>query len=256
MSAATHTAAPRGWDSASVLAAFHMPPQQAMAFLQAKGLQPTDAWDELWQHAHTRAFTVARSAGFDVLGDIRHALLRAMQQGQSFEDFLQALEPLLREKGWWGHKIDPDTGEIHTYSGTDRPVQLGSPRRLRLIYEQNVQTAFMAGRWQGLKAAAQTHPYWRYVAVMDDRTRHSHRAMHGRLWRHDDLVWEEIYPPNGWRCRCRVQPVSAQAVQANGWQVEDGADAGPRLRPDEGWRYNPARDYHQGLNSQGAGAAP
>lgn len=255
-------------DSATLLAAFNMPPEAAVAFLRDKGLQVSDSWRELWQAAHRKAFTVARSAGYDVLEDIRSALLESMSKGESYQQFVDKLTPTLQAKGWWGKEIDPDTGEITVYPGTSTPVELGSPRRLKLIYEQNLQTAFMAGRWRGMKDASATHPYWRYVAVLDSRTRPSHRAMHGRVFGHDDSAWSVAYPPNGWRCRCRAQPLTAAAVRREGYTVQTGdghiqqVDVPQKdgsvikvnrlqlpgmdrpFQPDAGWDYNPAADYH------------
>jgi SPP1 gp7 family putative phage head morphogenesis protein len=257
-------------DSATLLAAFNMPPEAAVNFLRSKGLQVTESWRDLWQAAHTRAFTVARSAGYNVLGDIHEALLDAMTEGNNFQQFLDELTPTLQAKGWWGKKIDRDTGEIHTYPDTDRPVELGSPRRLKLIYEQNLQTAFNVGRYREMMAATTTHPYWCYTAVMDSRTRPSHAAMNGRVFRYDDVAWSVVYPPCGWRCRCRAVPMMASEVKSEGLTVStadghiqtvdvpqnDGSViqvkqlALPGLpqpfRPDLGWDYNLAIDYHGG----------
>ena len=44
--------------------------------------------------------------------------------------------------------------------------------------------------------------------------------MHGRVFRHDDAGWSVAYPPNGWKCRCRAQPLTASAVRRNGYEVE------------------------------------
>ncbi len=213
-------------DKSTLLAAFNMPPEQAVEFLRSKGLQVSESWRDLWQTAHRRAFTVARSAGYDVLEDIRSALVESMSKGESYQQFIDKLTPTLQAKGWWGKEIDYETGEITVYPGTSRPVELGSPRRLKLIYEQNMQTAFQAGRWRGMKAATATHPFWRYVAVLDNRTRPTHRAMHGRVFRHDDAGWSVAYPPNGWKCRCRAQPLTASAVRRNGYEVEAAASLG------------------------------
>lgn len=256
-------------DQATILAAMKMPPEQAVEFLRSKGLQISDSWRDLWQVAHRRAFTVARSAGYDVLEDIRQALLEAMANGESYQQFIDKLKPTLQAKGWWGKAIDKETGEITTYHpDSSRPVELGSPRRLKLIYEQNVQTAFMAGRYRSMKDSAGTHPYWQYVAVLDSRTRPSHRSMNGRVFRHDDVAWSVAYPPNGWRCRCRAKPLTDAALQREGLVVGTGdgyvrqVDVPQRdgsvlkvkrlalpgmdkpFQPDAGWDYNPAADYH------------
>lgn len=246
-----------------------MPPEQAVEFLRSKGLQVTDSWMDLWQAAHRRAFTVARSAGYDVLDDIRQGLIEAMNKGQSYKEFTDNLKPILQSKGWWGKAIDMETGEILQQYDSGRPVMLGSPRRLKLIYEQNIQTAFMAGRYRSMMAAVRTHPYWQYVAIKDERTRPSHAALHLRVFRYDDAAWSIIYPPNGWRCRCRVRPLSTAAFNRENLQLgsaeghirevelprRDGSIvrvkqlALPSLekpfQPDAGWDYNPAMDYYR-----------
>ena len=252
-------------DKATMQAAFAMPPEQAVAYLRSKGLQVTDSWRDLWKQAHQKAFTVARSAGYDVLGDIKNGLLEAMTKGESYQQFIDKLTPTLQAKGWWGKAIDPETGEIlKTYEGTNRPVELGSPRRLKLIYEQNMQTALMAGRYRVMVDASATHPFWGYVAILDNRTRPTHRAMNGRVFRYDDVAISIAYPPNDWRCRCRMRPLSRSAVQREGLIVgtgegyvqevdvpqRDGSSikvkrlALPGLdkpfQPGAGWDYNPA----------------
>lgn len=252
-----------------LVAAFNMPPEAAVAFLASKGLVVTESWRELWKAAHARAFTVARSAGYDVVADIKDALLYSLNNGTSYKDFAKNLTPILQSKGWWGKAIDKNTGEIKTYEGTDTPVQLGSPRRLRLIYEQNLQTAFMAGRQREMLKATGSHPYWQYVAVMDARTRPSHGVMNGRVFSYDDDVWSVAYPPNGWRCRCRVRPISKFRFADEGMKLETAKgyisdiqikrkDGGfdtlktinlPNMpktfKPDVGWDYNPAGDYYK-----------
>lgn len=254
----------------TLIVAFGLPPEEAVAYLQEKGLVVSNGWRDLWQTAHRRAFTVAQSAGYDVLEDIRSALLDSLQSGTNFQTFLDNLTPLLRAKGWWGKAIDPATGEItKMYPGTSTPVRLGSPRRLRLIYDQNLQTAYMAGHYRAMVDGAATHPYWQYVAILDSRTRPSHRAMAGRVFRYDDAAWSVAYPPNGWRCRCRVRPLTGRAVASEGLtvgsakghivEVDVPQRAGGTIKvkrlnlpglakpfqPDAGWDYNPAVDYHQ-----------
>ncbi|MBN3779956.1 phage head morphogenesis protein [Burkholderia sp. Ac-20345] len=263
-------------NAATLFAAFKMPPTQAVEFLRSKGVVVSDSWMDVWRDAHARAFTVAQTAGSDVVGDIRDALVKAVNDGETFATFNRNLEPTLVAKGWWGKAIDPETGEItKMYPGTTRPVSYGTPARLKLIYQQNVQTAYMAGRYRGMMAAVDTHPYWQYTAVMDSRTRPAHAAMHGRIFRFDDPAWGVCYPPCGWNCRCRAIPMSAAEVQRLGLPIESAAGhieevpvldkAGqPRVlpdgrpmtvrqirlpdmprpfRPDPGWDYNAAANY-------------
>jgi SPP1 gp7 family putative phage head morphogenesis protein len=197
--------------------AFGLPPKDAVVYFEAKGYRITFDWHELDQAAHAQAFTVAKAASLDVLSDIRAALKTALAEGKTEARFRKELEPQLRAKGWWGKKkmIAPRTGE-------ERRVQLGSPARLRLIYRQNMQTAFMAGRYKQMLENADARPWWQYVAVLDGRTRPSHRVLAGSTFRYDDPFWSSHYPPNGFNCRCRVRALSDSRMEAENVTPQSG----------------------------------
>lgn len=243
-------------------AAFGMPPKDAVSYFRSKGYEISDRWQEVWAEAHARAFTVAKAMRMDVLTSIRAEVDKALAEGITERQFIDHLTPRLKALGWWGQQTWVDT------QGTARNVQLGSPHRLKLIYRQNLQTAYMAGRYRRQLSASRTHPYWMYVAVMDSRTRPAHAALNGRVFRWDDPIWQYLYPPNGWGCRCRVRMLSARQVERMGLQVEQGegyietfeTDAGfdertgevyrvqhmraalpdgRTMSPDVGWAYNP-----------------
>jgi SPP1 gp7 family putative phage head morphogenesis protein len=241
-------------------------PADAVRFFDAKGEQL--AWDytEVWGEANVHAFTVAKATTQEVLGTIRAEVARAIGAGQTFEDFKKRLKPRLETLGWWGRKevLDADTGEL-------TQAQLGSVRRLRTMYQTNVQTAYMAGRYKRLLANVADRPYWRYVAVMDGRTRPAHAALNGKVWRWDDPIWQVIFPPNGWGCRCRIVALTEAEFQALGVRLEDGrgaiveqevpinrdgdtavvqgvryVDAAGKEKvfyPDPGWDYNPGEAW-------------
>lgn len=197
--------------------ALGLPPADAVAYFEAKGYRVTFDWHELDQAAHAQAFTVAKAASLDVLADIRAALKTALAEGKTEAWFRKDLLPKLRAKGWWGKAsmVDPRTGE-------ERKVQLGSPARVRLIYRQNLQTAFMAGRYKAMLENADARPWWQYVAVLDGKTRPSHKILSGRTFRFDDPFWSSHYPPNGFNCRCRVRALSDSRMQAENVTPESG----------------------------------
>ncbi|WP_374355543.1 PBECR2 nuclease fold domain-containing protein [Chitinimonas sp.] len=199
-------------------AIFGMPPEQAMAYLQNKGHLLTWDWHEALDDAHQRAFTVAKVMNLDVLQDIRNALDSALSEGQTLKQFQDGLVPTLQAKGWWGKQIVVDS------DGEAEVVQMGSPRRLKTIYQTNLQSAYMAGRMQSMLESTDTHPWWRYVAVLDGRTRPSHAAMNNRVYRWDDPIWEWAFPPNGYNCRCRVSPTSDATLKALGLEPSSSAD--------------------------------
>ena len=190
-------------NAADIQAVFGMQPENAVTYLKQKGVAVSWDWQDMLDDAHAAAFTVAKTTGMDVANDIYAAVVKAAESGQSFEQFRRELTPVLQAKGWWGRQDapNPDTGDIQS-------VQLGGPHRLKTIYLTNMQSAYMAGRYVEMQDATATHPYWEYVAVNDGRTRESHRLMHGRVYEADDPVWDTLYPPLDYRCRCRVRPLS------------------------------------------------
>lgn len=189
-----------------IKAVFGMQPEAAVAYLKQKGIAVSWDWQDMLDDAHATAFTVAKTAGMDVADDIYNAVVRAAENGETLTEFSRQLTPVLQGEGWWGRQevANPDTGDIQT-------ATLGTPHRLKTIYLTNMQSAYMAGRYAEMTDSVDTHPYWQYVAVNDSRTRDSHRKMHGRVYAATDPVWNTMYPPLDFRCRCRVRPLSRAA---------------------------------------------
>lgn len=241
--------------------ALTLQPEKAIEYFRAKGYAVTWSWRELWQQAQAKAFTVAGVMKMDVLQDIRQSVDDALAKGETYAGFEKQLQPILERKGWWGRgaQIDPETGEMAGKGLT--------PHRLATIYQTNLQTAYMAGRYQAQMANVQNRPYWQYVAVMDRRTRPTHAAMNGLVFRADDPFWSSFYPPNGFRCRCRVSALDGADLKSDGLALSSSQgrlseidvptsrkpDAptakvtrfehapGKYVAPDVGWSYNPGK---------------
>jgi SPP1 gp7 family putative phage head morphogenesis protein len=198
---------------ADLKAIFGLEPKNAVDYLKSKGYAITWNWQEMLDQAHDQSFTVAKAMRLDLLSDIRGALETALQEGQTLKQFIKDLKPVLESQGWWGQQVIVDS------KGVGELVQLGSPRRLKTIYQTNLQSAYMAGRKAEMEQTTETHPYWMYVAILDGKTRPSHRALNGQVFRHDDPIWSAIFPPNGFNCRCRVVALSEAAVKRRGLKV-------------------------------------
>ncbi|WP_334467906.1 phage minor head protein [Arsenophonus sp. PmNCSU2021_1] len=238
-----------------------LPPKEAIAYFRAKGYHITWNWFEQQADVHARIFTVAKAARLDVLSAIRDEVDRAKSQGISRQDFIDTLTPRLQTLGWWGKQVVVDS------QGKAEVVQLGSARRLATIYNVNTRVAYNAGRYAQMMATADLYPYWQYVAVGDSRTRPSHAALHGKVFRYDHPFWQSHYPPNGFNCRCRVRALSKRRLDALGLHVTEEAgqlhtheaaagvdkrsgeivtspvttfdDGKVKMTPDVGWSYHP-----------------
>lgn len=246
---------------ATLQARLDLSPKEAIEFFRSKQFLIAWNWYDVWRDTNAQAFTVAKATSYDVLRAIRTEVDTAIGDGLTFEEFKKRLKPRLQDLGWWGKKevLDANTGEVIQ-------TQLGSDRRLRTIFQTNVQTSYMAGRHARQVENAQDRPWWRYVAVMDSRTRPQHAALNGRVWRFDDPIWKIIYPPNGWGCRCRIAALSdadlvrmgltpergsiiverevplgqdGEMVTVKGIQVRGIGGRDMLFYPDPGWDYNP-----------------
>jgi SPP1 gp7 family putative phage head morphogenesis protein len=241
-------------------ARFDLTPEKAIAFFRGKGFATSFSWQELWQSEHDIAFTVAKMMDVDLLRDVRAAVDKAIAEGQTVEQFRDALKPRLVQAGWWGkaEMTDPLTGETQL-------VQLGSPRRLTTIFETNMRTSYAAGQWAEIQQTKVDSPYLMYDAVDDDRTREEHAAWDGTVLPADDPWWSSHMPPNGWNCRCGVIQLSADQAAAMGLAVNDPAPptelvdyTNPRTGEvsrvpkgvDPGWAYNPGQSRAQDLQQQ------
>lgn len=241
--------------------AIGLEPKAAMDYFRAKGLQGSWDWQDVWQEAHAKSFVVAKCVRMDVLQDIKAELEKALAQGIPFQQFKKELEPRLKARGWWGYKF------VSSQDGTLERVLEGSPRRLKVIYRTNMQTAYMAGRYKAFMKNTDDRPYWQYVAVLDSRTRPKHRALNGKVFRYDDPFWDSFYPPNDWGCRCRVRALSDKNLKDRKLSSESSAgliseqdvlvsqktgevrsvpvyhdpDTGKMIATGAGWGYNPGK---------------
>lgn len=244
-----------------LLYALQLPPEKAIDYFRQKGYAISWSWMDVWQEAQAKAFTVAGVMKMDVLQDIRQAVDGALAKGQTYADFEKNLIPTLQRRGWWGKnaQTDTETGEMAGKGLT--------PWRLKTIYQTNLQTAYMGGRYKAFMENVQARPYWQYTAVMDRRTRPSHAALNGLVFPAGDPFWDSFYPPNGFNCRCRVRALDSENLQERGIDLSSSKgrlaqiqvptspkpdapmaevtrfEYAPKkyVAPDPGWSYNPGK---------------
>lgn len=194
-----------------------LPFDEAIAALKTRADNPLPSgrWQEVAADEHAIAGTVARSASFDILGDIFGSMKETLEKGGTFASWKKDVVPILQAKGWWGKKVVD--GEV---------VQFGSPHRLGTIFHANMRASYMSGRWEQIQRLKARRPYLRYVAVQDERTRQDHKTWHGTVLPVDDPWWSSHYPPNGWRCRCTVQQLSDRDLKRFGYTVSDAPPPG------------------------------
>lgn len=172
-------------------------PREALEFFKQKKLKVGFDYRDVWNDEHDLNFTVAKVTELGVLESIRGSIEKAISDGQPFGQWRKNLRPELERKGWWGPRevLDKDTGEIAV-------TELGSPRRLRTIYENNMRVAYNAGQWERIQRTKSVLPYVLRTVGPSVEHRPEHLAWHGTLLPADDPWWLNHPCPGGWGCKC------------------------------------------------------
>lgn len=243
--------APRGFTFSSD------PSPEVSAYLRQKGLRPAFRHSEVWGEEHAYAFTVAKAVQADVLRTIHESLQWSVDQGVPFDTWRRNLTPELQRLGWWGAvpMADPATGEV-----AER--ELGSPRRLRTLFDANLRPARAAGQWERAQRTKAVLPFFVYSLGPSERHRPHHEAMAGTVRPVDDPIWDVWFCPNGWGCKCHLRQITRAEAERRGvtppWTPqpivhERRRDDGTVERVpgvagiDAGWANNPGKNRAQTL---------
>lgn len=186
-------------------------PEEAVAFFRQKGYAITFDHRDMAAAEHQAAFTVAKAMQMDLLEEICAQVDDALTNGSTLADFVTQLKPGLVKRGWWGVQAvtDPTTGET-------RDAQLGSPRRLKTIYDTNLRTAHSEGQWARIQDSKDTLPYLMYDHTPSKHERKEHAAWDGLVLPVDDPWVAAHFPIKAWGCKCRMIPVTARQAARQG----------------------------------------
>jgi hypothetical protein len=183
-------------------------PKEAVDYIKNKGWKPGWDYRDVWKEEHAVSFTVAKATRIEVNDVLRAEVESAIFEGITLREFQNTLKPRLQRLGWWGRKdmTDPLTGEI-------KNVQLGSPRRLKTIFDVNCRTARAAGQWQRAERTKKSLPYLLYQVGSSKKHRPEHLSWNGTLLSVDDPWWDTHMPINAYGCKCHVRQVTRGEAQ-------------------------------------------
>ncbi|MFI5448039.1 phage minor head protein [Polaromonas sp. UC242_47] len=132
----------------------------------------------------------------DLVADIQKSLVGALEKGSTITQFRKDFDAAVQNHGW-------------TYKGK-------RGWRTSVIFDTNMRSSHMAGRWEQLLANSGSRPYLEYRTAGDSRVRPQHAAWNGLVFPIGDAFWQTHYPPNGWRCRCTIRAYSEDDLKALG----------------------------------------
>ena len=97
---------------------------------------------------------------------------------------------------------------------------------LQTEYASAVLSGQTSATYHRLIAKSETFPYWMYKTAGDHLVREEHAKINGLILPYNDPRWNQIYPPNGWNCRCYVVPRMKS-------EVDTSQNAAMKARADE-----------------------
>ena len=204
-----------------------LPFEEAEKFFREKVRIPTKRWDDLKYGMHARGFMIAGAQRDDMLCDFQIAIRKAIEQGTTLKEFRNDFNTIVKQYGW-------------SYNG-------GQGWRTRVIYDTNLRTSYMAGRYKQMTDpdVLAYRPYWMYRHNACSHPRPQHVAWNGLTLKADDSFWSSHFPPNGWGCHCDVEPQSDRDMERMGKSRPDQAPPvviDPKTGEPEGigkgWGYN------------------
>jgi hypothetical protein len=225
-----------------ILEGISLPFEEAIDFFRGKARVPTAHWDDVWRTAHAHSFMVAGAATDALLEDFQTAIAGALKDGTTLATFRKVFDSIVEKHGW-------------DYNGTPG-------WRSRIIYETNLSAAYSAGRYAQLTEpeTLKHFPFWTYIHSGSSHPRLQHLAWNGLTLKADDPFWASHYPPNGWRCGCRVSatsdaglgrmgksaPDTAPPIETRAWRSRSGVEHQVPVGIDPGFDYNVGQAWKEG----------
>jgi hypothetical protein len=178
-----------------------LPFDKAIAYFRSKVSIPVESFKKMEEGYHDFAFSITGLTKGSLLDDAKYLVDKAISDGTSFDAFVKQWNRLIGRQGW-----EPK-GDKN--------------RRLYLIYDTNVRSAYGAGRGQQITdpdvAAQRPYVLWRHRDSPNPRV--NHQQLDGKAISLSDSFWQKVNPPSGYFCRCSVYAVSKDYCDRHGIQI-------------------------------------
>lgn len=202
--------------------------KEAVDYFKQKINLPTKKWNDLEGAMHTRAFTVAGAMREDILLDFRKAVERAIEKGDTLQDFRDNFYNIASK---W-RASDP------SFDAKMQKPKYGAWRS-KVIYQTNVITAAAAAQERQARALPDVFTHAKYVCMMLPGSREEHKAWNGTVLPVNHPWWEKHSPPNGFGCLCQKEFISKYEMDS-GMEKETKAPTAPNDTTNigENWDYS------------------
>lgn len=192
-----------------------------------------EAWDQTWNKVKRRSEATIRWTLASAVNDmvvVHEEIDKKLRQQQK-----RTKEVLTKFGEMFAEEVDRVVSGHGLHEDGDRALQIADAQAASEYGATSYRKQAKAGGYIG------------YVTKNDGRVRPNHLAMHNHAWPAGAKVWEDMYPPNGPRCRCRARWFeSRSAAKSAGFTVHSDTDKS-MSEPDEGYKQNPATKPHDPL---------
>lgn len=207
------------------------PYAEAQKFLQTRLALSDNQIGAVSSMYGSTAVDVTRKLGIEIELAARKAMAETVAEGMHVRESVIHLRTALEKKGVTGAK---------SYL-------------LETLVRTQTQLGYGAGRWRVNQDRAIQEILWghAYATVGDDRVRPNHFLLEGTKLPKEHPRWQEIWPPNGFSCRCTTVEIfkndRAEAVMVE--PPAFGMFEGKRVAivPDKDFAFNPGMVFPDAL---------
>lgn len=168
-------------------------------------------WAQLDSASKRWAYTTDEAVNIDIVNAFKNEMLEAIQNGEGYAGYVRRIQDLRQ------HLATNNKGTAKTFY---------EPYKQK--YYQTMYTAHGFARRQALQDDPSAQ-WWKYVTVGDGKVRPRHAMLDGFTAKRNDPVWNNLFPPIGYNCRCRVvsceEPKEASSIPDD-WKPDKGFETG------------------------------
>lgn len=160
---------------------FDMPFEEAIANITNKYPVMAEYLEEINKTVADKMFWIKKATDEQTVKRIQQSLEKVLKTGGTFASWKEDIESVIVKQGF---------GEDGYY--------------LQNIYRTNLMSAYNAGRKEQQLSNVSNAPYWLFDAIEDERTSDICTNLNGKIYKADNPIWDDIYPPLHYGCRSGV----------------------------------------------------
>ena len=151
--------------------------------------------------AREKAFWVKKITDVEITNKLLKHLQYEIKNGGTFQDWKKNVDTVLKDVG-----LSSEGYYLST------------------VYNTNMSQAYNGGVYSRQKELMTIAPYLYYSGIIDGNQQEHTDELNGKVFRLDDPMVDEIYPPNGYNCRCVMVQFDQEELSEYGISYDENED--------------------------------